>query len=69
MTGRVKWWSDKEGYGFIEYNDYSNSFVHIKKEQNINSENNIVLKDGQTIEFEITEENNIKYIFNLKKLI
>ena len=32
MKGRVKWWSEEQGYGFIEYNDNENVFAHVESE-------------------------------------
>ena len=55
MKGRVKWWSNESGYGFIEYNN-NNVFVHVeKKDQNIIHEN-------QEIEFVIEEKENGKFL-------
>lgn len=28
MIGKVKWFNDEKGYGFIEYNDKQDVFVH-----------------------------------------
>lgn len=58
MRGRVKWWSNNNGYGFIEYLDIDNLFVHCKEE--------IDVEDGSIIEFELDESKNTKYIYNLK---
>ena len=27
MKGRVKWWSNERGYGFIEYDESGNIFI------------------------------------------
>ena len=55
MKGRVKWWSNESGYGFIEYNN-NNVFVHVEeKDQNIIHEN-------QEIEFVIEEKENGKFL-------
>ena len=39
MKGRVKWWSEEQGYGFIEYNDNQNIFAHVEKEENTEKSN------------------------------
>lgn len=52
MKGRVKWFNNEEGYGFIEYDNDNNIFVHVEK----NDRNHIT--ENQEIEFII--ENNEK---------
>lgn len=52
MKGRVKWWSEEQGYGFIEYNDNQNIFAHVEKEEK--SKYNIV--EDQEIEFILEEK-------------
>lgn len=51
-TGTVKWFSNQKGYGFIEYNDEEDVFVHFT---GIEMEGFRTLKDGQTVEFDIVE--------------
>lgn len=63
MKGRVKWWSEKQGYGFIEYNENENVFAHLDK--NIE---NPYLKENQEIEFTVEEKNNCTYLRIVKIL-
>lgn len=51
--GRVKWFSNDKGYGFIEYKDGSEEiFVHFT---GIVAEGFKTLKQGQKVSFEIAE--------------
>lgn len=62
MKGRVKWWNNETGYGFIEYQDETSDFVYLNK-----SEYSIILKDGEIIEFDLKEEQKGLVIYNLKQ--
>ena len=54
MKGRVKWWSEEQGYGFIEYNDNENVFAHVESvDKNIYK----IIED-QEIEFILEEKEN-----------
>ncbi len=51
--GTVKWFSDQKGYGFVTPEDGSKDvFVHFSA---IGGDGFKTLKEGQTIEFEITQ--------------
>jgi CspA family cold shock protein len=51
-TGKVKWFDSKKGWGFIEREDGNEVFVHYK---NIVADGFKTLKDGETVQFELTE--------------
>lgn len=63
MKGRVKWWNNELGYGFIEYQDDTNDFVYLNK-----SEYSLILTDGEEIEFDLKEEQEGLAIYNLKQI-
>ena len=49
--GRVKWFNDKKGYGFIEQENGEDVFVHFSA---ITEEGFKSLSEGQEVEFEVT---------------
>jgi len=54
VTGRVKWFDENKGFGFIERPDSGEKdvFVHYRS---IKSPGVRSLEDGQTVEFEIEQ--------------
>lgn len=52
ITGKVKWFNDAKGFGFIEREGEPDVFVHYRA---INGEGRKTLHDGQQVSFEITE--------------
>ena len=50
MVGRVKWFNNEKGYGFIEYNDHEDIFVHYSA---ILTEGYKTLVEGQYVDFEL----------------
>lgn len=50
MRGKVKWFNDVKGYGFIGQQDGPDVFVHYS---DIVGEGHRTLKDGDSVEFEI----------------
>ena len=54
MIGRVKWFNNEKGYGFIEYKENEDIFVHYSA---INSEGYKTLSEGQYVEFKLIDTN------------
>lgn len=52
INGTVKWFSNEKGYGFIQYNDEEDVFVHFT---GIEMEGFKTLKEGQSVTFDIVE--------------
>ncbi len=52
MTGRVKWFNDQKGYGFIEVEGGKDVFVH---HSSIQGEGFKSLREGDKVEFEISQ--------------
>jgi len=50
--GRVKWFSEAKGYGFIEREEGDDVFVHYTA---INAEGFRTLAEGQEVEFEVVQ--------------
>ena len=51
-TGKVKWFNDSKGYGFIEADDGTDVFVH---DNDIEGEGYKSLAEGETVTFEVTQ--------------
>ncbi|ALS78562.1 MULTISPECIES: cold shock domain-containing protein [Planococcus] len=52
--GTVKWFNSEKGYGFIEYNDGDDVFVHFT---GIQGEGFRTLNEGKTVSFDIIDGN------------
>lgn len=50
-TGRVKWFNDSKGFGFIEAADGNDVFVHFSA---INADGFKTLAEGQEVTFDVT---------------
>jgi cold shock protein len=51
-TGKVKWFNNSKGYGFIEQEDGDDVFVHFSA---IRTEGYKTLNEGDAVEFDVTE--------------
>jgi CspA family cold shock protein len=51
-TGRVKWFNNSKGFGFIEVEGDKDVFVHFSAIQGSGYRS---LEEGQTVEFEVTQ--------------
>lgn len=63
--GKVKWFSNEKGYGFIEADDGEDVFVHFT---GIVSDGFRTLDEGQSVSFEIIEGNRGPQAANVLKL-
>jgi len=54
-TGKVKWFNEVKGYGFIERESGSDIFVHYSE---IDEEGYRTLSEGEMVEFDVTESPN-----------
>ncbi|MCD6237795.1 MAG: cold-shock protein [Thermotoga sp.] len=52
MTGKVKWFDPRKGYGFIEKEDGGDIFVHFSA---IQTEGFKTLDEGQKVEFDVQQ--------------
>src|SRR5205807_1993902 len=52
ITGKVKWFNNSKGYGFIEQPGSSDIFVHYSA---IQGDGFKTLEEGQEVEFEVTQ--------------
>lgn len=52
MRGRVKWFNNEKGYGFIEYKENEDIFVHYSA---ISQNGYKSLSEGQYVEFNLIE--------------
>lgn len=61
--GRVKWFNEKKGYGFIESNEHGDVFVHYSA---IEGSGFRSLSDGQDVTFDVQEGNKGLQAVNVK---
>lgn len=52
MIGKVRWFNNTLGYGFIEKEGLTDIFIHYKA---INMQGYKTLEEGQTVEFKLIE--------------
>jgi CspA family cold shock protein len=52
VKGKVKWFNEKKGYGFIEREDGGDVFVHFSA---ISGDGFKTLAEGDAVDFEVTQ--------------
>jgi len=62
MKGKVKWYNARKGYGFIESDDGKDIFIHRSAVPQ-----DVFLKEGDSIEYEIEESERGPKAVNIKK--
>ncbi|MEX0417478.1 cold shock-like protein CspB [Bacillus sp. C30] len=65
MQGKVKWFNNEKGFGFIEMEGSADVFVHFSA---IQSDGYKALEEGQEVSFDITEGNRGPQAANVAKL-
>ena len=65
LEGKVKWFNESKGYGFIQQDNGSDVFVHYSS---IKSEGFKTLAEGQRVQFEIVEGDRGPKAINVVKL-
>ena len=65
MTGRVKWFNNEKGFGFIELEGEEDIFIHYS---NIECNGYKTLKEGQLVEFNLIKTNKGNQAENIKPL-
>ncbi len=63
MIGRVKWFNNDKGYGFIEYKENEDVFVHYSA---IEIDGYKTLSEGQLVEFKLVETSKGYQALNVK---
>jgi CspA family cold shock protein len=64
-NGKVKWFSDKKGFGFIEKEDGGDIFVHYSS---ITGEGFKTLAEGDRVTFDVQETNRGPAASNVRKV-
>lgn len=65
MQSRVKWFDNVKGYGFIESSEGQDIFVHYKQ---IEGDGYKTLREGQQVEFELSQGEKGPLAVNVKLL-
>lgn len=63
MIGRVKWFSNDKGYGFIDFKENEDIFVHYSA---IEIDGYKTLSEGQLVEFKLIETSKGFQAINVK---
>jgi len=63
-SGKVKWFNNSKGYGFIEKDGGGDVFVHFSA---IQGDGFKTLNEGQTVDFEVTQGDKGPHAVNVVK--
>ena len=63
-TGKVKWFNDSKGFGFIEVDDGTDAFVHHSE---IQGDGYKTLTEGESVEFDIVRGDKGPKATNVRK--
>ena len=64
-TGKVKWFSDDKGFGFIERENGNDVFVHFSA---IESDGFKTLEEGQAVTFDVVDGSKGPQAANVRKI-
>ena len=64
-VGKIKWFNNEKGYGFIEGNEKGDIFVHYSA---IKQEGYKTLSEGQEVEYELLETEKGLQAINVKEV-
>ncbi|EFI84592.1 Cold shock protein CspD [Listeria grayi] len=65
QNGKVKWFNNEKGYGFIETENGEDIFAHFTA---IQGDGYKTLEEGQSVSFEVVEGNRGPQAANIEKL-
>ncbi|MBF0464977.1 MAG: cold-shock protein [Nitrospirae bacterium] len=65
QTGKVKWFNEAKGYGFIQKEDGGDVFVHFSSIQGSGFK---TLREGQSVSFDLVDEDRGQKATNVTKL-
>ncbi len=68
VTGKVKWFNNAKGYGFIALDGGEDVFAHFSEIDKDNTESFKSLEENEEVEFEITEGKKGQQASNIKRL-
>ena len=65
MQGKVKWFNNEKGYGFIEQPNKEDIFIHYSQ---IDKDGYKTLKEGDLVDFEVVETEKGLHAKNIKQV-
>lgn len=65
MISKVKWFNNEKGYGFIDYTEDEDIFIHYST---IDQEGYKTLREGQIVEFDLIETEKGLQAVNVKEV-